>query len=69
MKKTWMLGIVFMLMVAVAVLTSSSMLEIVATTTGLLSVWLTAREHIWAWPIGLINVGCFFFMFWDAKLY
>jgi nicotinamide mononucleotide transporter len=30
---------------------------------------MTAREHIWAWPIGLVNVGCFFFMFWEAKLY
>jgi nicotinamide mononucleotide transporter len=69
MEKTWSLIVLFVLMVAIAIYTSSSTLEIVATTTGLLSVWLTAREHIGAWPVGLINVGCFFFMFGEAKLY
>ncbi|WP_028544476.1 nicotinamide riboside transporter PnuC [Paenibacillus taiwanensis] len=56
-------------MLLVAYWTSSSTLEIVATTTGLLSVWFTARENIWCWPIGLVNVACFFVMFYDAKLY
>lgn len=56
-------------MLLVAYYTSSSLLEIVATLTGLLSVWLTARENIWCWPIGLINVFCFFYMFYEAKLY
>lgn len=56
-------------MIAVAIYTSSTALEIAATLTGLLSVWLTAREQIWAWPIGLVNVGCFFYMFWDVRLY
>lgn len=56
-------------MLAVAYWTSSTWLEIAATTTGLLSVWLTARQNIWCWPVGLVNVGCFFFMFFDAKLY
>lgn len=69
MKKGWTLIIVFICMMAIAVYTSSTPIEIVATTTGLLCVWLTAKENIWAWPIGLINVGCFFFMFWEAKLY
>ncbi|GAA3411414.1 nicotinamide riboside transporter PnuC [Paenibacillus hodogayensis] len=49
--------------------TSSTPLEAIASLTGLLSVWLTAREHIWAWPIGLVNVACFFYMFYDVKLY
>jgi nicotinamide mononucleotide transporter len=40
-----------------------------ATLTGLLCVWLTTKENIWCWPIGLINVGCFFVMFYEAKLY
>ncbi|MHA6482508.1 nicotinamide riboside transporter PnuC [Paenibacillus sp. strain BS8-2] len=56
-------------MLAIAWLTSSTTLEIVATMTGLLCVWLTARQNIWAWPIGLVNVGCFFFMFLEVKLY
>jgi nicotinamide mononucleotide transporter len=69
MNKVWVLPVLFICMLAVAFYTSSTTLEIVATTTGLLCVWLTARENIWAWPIGLINVGCFFYMFWEVKLY
>lgn len=69
MKKAWSLLVLFIFMVAIAIYTSSTAIEIVATTTGLLCVWLTAKENIWAWPIGLVNVGCFFFMFWEAKLY
>ncbi|CAG7645308.1 nicotinamide riboside transporter PnuC [Paenibacillus allorhizosphaerae] len=69
MNKPWMLPILMLMMAAIAVFTSSTALEIVATTTGLWSVWLTAREKIWAWPVGLVNVGCFFYMFGEAKLY
>jgi nicotinamide mononucleotide transporter len=53
----------------VCVWLSATPLEMVATLAGLLCVWLTAKENIWCWPIGLINVGCFFFMFYGAKLY
>jgi nicotinamide mononucleotide transporter len=49
--------------------TSSTVLEAVASITGLISVWLTAREHIWAWPTGLVSVVCFFYIFYDVKLY
>ncbi|OCT11557.1 nicotinamide mononucleotide transporter [Paenibacillus pectinilyticus] len=56
-------------MVAIAIYTSSTVIEMVATTTGLLCVWLTAKENMWSWPVGLVNVGCFFVMFGEAKLY
>ncbi|XOK62447.1 nicotinamide riboside transporter PnuC [Paenibacillus elgii] len=56
-------------MLLVAYFTSSTPLEIAATTSGLLSVWLTARQNIWCFPVGLVNVVCFFVMFYDAKLY
>ncbi|MGI2293319.1 nicotinamide riboside transporter PnuC [Paenibacillus sp. GXUN7292] len=69
MNKTGMMMVLVVMMLGVAYATSSTALEIVATLTGLLSVWLTAREHIWAWPIGLVNVACFFYMFWEVKLY
>lgn len=46
-----------------------SALELAAFVTGLLSVWLTQRMHIANWPIGLVNVACFAFLFVDAKLY
>jgi nicotinamide mononucleotide transporter len=67
--RRWTLPVLFLCMAGIAYYTSSTTLEIVATMTGLLSVWLTARENIWAWPTGLVNVGCFFFMFEEAKLY
>ena len=44
-------------------------LEIVAVVFGLTSVWLAAREHIVSWPTAIVNVGIFFFLFWEARLY
>ena len=43
--------------------------EIVGTAFGLLSVWLTIRKSVWCWPTGLVNVVCFFVMFYEVKLY
>jgi nicotinamide mononucleotide transporter len=69
MNKTWTMIAALIIMLGIAYYTSTTTLEVVATTTGLLSVWLTAREKIWAWPIGLVNVACFFYMFYEVKLY
>ena len=46
-----------------------SWLELVGTTTGLLAVWLSAREHILNWGIGLINIICFYVLFYRSALY
>jgi nicotinamide mononucleotide transporter len=43
--------------------------ELVAVLAGVVSVWLIARENVWGWPIGLINVGLFIVVFREAKLY
>ena len=32
-------------------------------------MWLTIRRNIWCWPTGLVNVVCFFVMFYEARLY
>lgn len=32
-------------------------------------MWLAARANIWNWPIGLINVTLFFFLFFQVQLY
>jgi nicotinamide mononucleotide transporter len=48
---------------------SMSWLELVGTTTGLLAVWLSAREHIISWSIGLINIICFYVIFYRSALY
>jgi nicotinamide mononucleotide transporter len=34
-----------------------------------LAVWLTARRHLWCWPIGLVSVLLYARIFLDAKLY
>ncbi|HVZ49035.1 MAG TPA: nicotinamide riboside transporter PnuC [Gemmatimonadaceae bacterium] len=43
--------------------------EMIAVAFGLVSVWLAAREHILNWPTAIINVGIFFVLFWQARLY
>lgn len=46
-----------------------SAIEIVAALMGVISVWLTVRQHIWCWPTGLVMVGLYIWIFFDAKLY
>jgi nicotinamide mononucleotide transporter len=46
-----------------------SPLEVLGATTGALGVWLTARENVWCWPVGLVNVAVYALVFRDAKLY
>ena len=46
-----------------------SYLEFFGTVAGAIAVWLSARTHIWSWPIGLINVTLFFFLFFQVQLY
>jgi nicotinamide mononucleotide transporter len=43
--------------------------EIVGVVTGILGVWLTTRQKIWCWPVGLISVVAFIVVFFRAKLY
>jgi len=44
-------------------------IEIVAVVAGVLCVWLTVRQNIWCWPVGLIQVGLYIFIFYEVKLY
>ncbi|MBX7095280.1 MAG: nicotinamide riboside transporter PnuC [Flavobacteriales bacterium] len=46
-----------------------TLLEILGTLTGLLAVFFAARSNIITWPIGIVNVICFFFMFYTVQLY
>lgn len=48
---------------------STSYVELIAVAFGLVSVYLSAREHIVSWPTAIVNVAIFFFLFWKAKLY
>lgn len=44
-------------------------LELFAFIFGILGVWLTARQNIWCWPIGLANVILSVFVFFSARLF
>ena len=44
-------------------------LEILAVIFGIVSVYLSTREHIWSWPTALVNVSLYFVVFFEAKLY
>ena len=46
-----------------------SYLEFFGTIAGGVAVWLSARGNIWSWPIGIINVTLFFFLFYQVQLY
>jgi nicotinamide mononucleotide transporter len=46
-----------------------SPLEVLGVITGVLGVWLTVRENVWCWPIGIVNVTLYALVFRDAKLY
>jgi nicotinamide mononucleotide transporter len=43
--------------------------EAAAFVSGLAGVYLTVKENIWCWPIGVVNVGLLAFVFWESKLY
>ena len=43
--------------------------ETVAAATGIISVFLSAREKVWSWPTALVNVSMYFVIFYQAKLY
>jgi nicotinamide mononucleotide transporter len=46
-----------------------SYLEFFGTMAGFVAVYLASRAHIWSWPIGIINVTLFFFLFYQVQLY
>ena len=43
--------------------------EVLAVIFGIVSVYLSTREHIWSWPTALVNVSLYFVVFFEAKLY
>jgi nicotinamide mononucleotide transporter len=46
-----------------------SYIEAFGTLFGLICVWLGARENIWNWPVGLLNIIAFFIIFYQVRLY
>lgn len=46
-----------------------SLFEVIGATLGLLNQWLTIRQHIACWPVGIASVAAYAFVFYDARLY
>src|ERR1700692_279341 len=44
-------------------------LEIIGVITGLLCVYLAARNNIWNWPFAIVSVGIYIFIFFNSRLY
>lgn len=43
--------------------------EIVGTVLGVIGVTLMIRQNIWGWPVGLVQVAVYSWVFFGAKLY
>lgn len=48
---------------------AANRLEATATALGLINQWLTIRQNIWCWPVGIASVALFALVFFEAKLY
>lgn len=44
-------------------------LELFAAVLGVVAVWLTVKQNPWCWPIGLVMVLLYSWIFFDIKLY
>ncbi len=44
-------------------------LELVAVVLTLVAVYLTTRQIIWCWPLGMVSVTLYTVVFYDARLY
>ncbi|MCX6714233.1 MAG: nicotinamide riboside transporter PnuC [Candidatus Uhrbacteria bacterium] len=46
-----------------------SFTETLGFVTGAWCVWLTVKENIWNWPIGIANSAFFLILFWQSSLF
>jgi nicotinamide mononucleotide transporter len=46
-----------------------SEVELFAAALGVIAVWLTVKQNPWCWPIGLVMVVIYIWIFFDVKLY
>lgn len=43
--------------------------EAIAVVLGLISVYLVTRQNVWCYPLGIISVFIYIFIFYEVKLY
>lgn len=46
-----------------------SYLEFFGVATGSVATWLVARNNVWTWPVAVVSVILFFFLFYQIQLY
>jgi len=46
-----------------------STFEIVAALFGVVGVFLSVRQNVWNWPVGIVNVTMYVVVFYRARLY
>ncbi|MGH8435920.1 MAG: nicotinamide riboside transporter PnuC, partial [Pseudomonas sp.] len=46
-----------------------SPLELFAAALGIIAVWLTVKQNPWCWPLGLLMVLLYSWIFFAVKLY
>ena len=44
-------------------------IELIGTITGVIGVYLTTRQIIWCWPVALISVSIYIYIFFSSRLY
>jgi nicotinamide mononucleotide transporter len=54
---------------SMALLRLATWLEAVSFVTGAVCVWLTVKQNIWNFPLGLINVATFCVVFYKSRLF
>ena len=47
----------------------TSFIELIAVAFGLVCVWCMKKESVWAFPIGIVNVLIYVYIFFVARLY
>lgn len=50
-------------------LKNQSLLEILGVISGILCVYLAAKNKVWSWPLAIISVLIYAFIFFEEKLY
>lgn len=50
-------------------MSTTDYIELSGFVTGVLGVWLATKENPWNWPIGIINVCIYSFIFLELRLY
>lgn len=43
--------------------------EVLGTVLGILGVWLMIRQNVWGWPVGIVQVSLYAWVFYETKLY